>query len=41
MRVLARTERLRQTLGRGLEALGAIAVLALGLAMLAVQLARL
>jgi ABC-type nickel/cobalt efflux system permease component RcnA len=38
--MLARTERLRHTLGRGLEALGALAVLALGLAMLAAQLAR-
>jgi len=38
--MLARTERLRRTLGRGLETLGALAVLALGLAMLAAQLAR-
>jgi ABC-type nickel/cobalt efflux system permease component RcnA len=40
MSVLTRTERLRGTLGRGLETLGALAVLALGLAMLAAQLAR-
>jgi ABC-type nickel/cobalt efflux system permease component RcnA len=40
MYMLARTEPLRRTIGRGLEALGALAVLALGLTMLAAQLAR-
>jgi len=40
MRMLARTERWRETLGRGLETLGALGVLALGLVMLAAQLAR-